>query len=158
MTVAFAGAIDDGNRDALHATCIQAIEHMRDQRPAAHGVFPATVCLPPEWTSSVMRAIGNARENASKVLRARSALPSATGNDKAHTEDRGTRPHNTSHACSNLVSTGDAVQRLSTQYQYHTKRGPAASVNRSSLAETRIPPGNSRSRRELASMRARAGS
>src|SRR5690348_861742 len=70
MPITLNSAVDERNREPLHPAGAEAMEHVRYQRAAAHGVFPATVCLPSEWTPSGMRAIGNARENASKILRA----------------------------------------------------------------------------------------
>src|SRR6185437_10632518 len=157
VTVFRLGTVDHGHQHPLHAAGIQAVEHMCDQRLPVHGTLPAIVLDRRAWGSGALAA-GNARAKARRCSRALSASLLATCNDNAHTEDLGTRPRSTFHACNSLVSTGDAVQRRSTQYQYHTRRGPVASASRSSRTVTSIPLAKSTCRAALARMCACAGS
>src|SRR6185437_1913753 len=119
---------------------IQAVEHVHDQRLVVHRVVPSAMASPRTPPSA---PTDNARAKARKSARACASSPLATLVDNAHTEERGSPPRKTSHACSNLVSAGDAVQRESTQYQYHTTRGPSASASLSSRAVTLAPPASS---------------
>ena len=53
---------------------------------------------------SAMPVAGSACANARRSTRAWSTPPWPIGDDNAHTDDRGTFPRSTSHACNNLVS------------------------------------------------------
>src|SRR5574337_253922 len=148
MTVALAGPVDQGHEHVLHATGIQAVEHVHDQRLVVHGWLPATSagrCACKSVASSASKACAKA----CNFARACSGPLPATGDDTAQTEDRGAFPRSTSHACSNLVITAEDVQRRSTQYQYHTNRGPVAPTSRSSPTLVRRAPATSTCRLAL---------
>src|SRR6185437_10546984 len=157
VPIAIACAIDDGKRNALHPAGIEAIKHVREQRLVVHRVVPPATAFPRACTLREF-VPGSTRAKARKSARVCASSPLATRADNAHTEERGSAPRKTSHACNSLVSAGDAVQRKSTQYQYHTRRGPSASTSLSSRAVTLEPPASSTRCAALARMRALSGS